>query len=131
LIASVTLTDHGTNPLACPPGIDPVTDGEEGAGRPSPSRARSTYLALLTGAFTVFNSVRILAYLPTLWAIHATGDSSQHSLWTWLTWMGANATMAAWLFENNGQRLSRAVVINACNAVMCIMTVVLIVGHRL
>jgi hypothetical protein len=37
------------------------------------------------------------AYLPTLWAIHVSGDSSQHSLWTWATWFGANVTMAAWL----------------------------------
>ncbi|HZF81451.1 MAG TPA: hypothetical protein VEZ89_16870 [Rubrivivax sp.] len=108
--------------------IDAVTEAEDGAKRPS--RARNAYLSVLTGAFTVFNSVPILAYLPTLWAIHITGDSSQHSLWTWFTWMGANATMAAWLYETNGQRLSRAAVVNACNAVMCVMTVVLIVWHR-
>lgn len=96
-----------------------------------PPRARTAYLAVLTAAFTLFNLVRIVAYLPTLWAIHSTGDSSQHSLWTWLTWLGANATMAAWLYENNGQRLSRAALVNAGNAVMCLLTVALIVGHRL
>ncbi|HLL09546.1 MAG TPA: hypothetical protein VK570_00690 [Rubrivivax sp.] len=129
MIAAATREGHGVvAPTACP-GIDPVPRADHREARPS--RARSVYLAMLTGAFTVFNSVRILAYLPTLWAIHITGDSSQHSLWTWLTWMGANATMAAWLYETNGQRLSRAAVINACNAVMCMMTVVLIVGHRL
>lgn len=94
-------------------------------------RPRSLYLWALTWAFTLFNSVRVLAYLPTLWAIHHSGDSSQHSLWTWCTWLGANLTMAAWLHESNGRRVSRAVVVNACNATMCLLTVALIVGHRL
>jgi hypothetical protein len=98
---------------------------------PAPVTARAVYLRLLTWAFTLFNSVRVAAYLPTLWAIHTSGDSSQHSLWTWLTWLGANATMAAWQYETQGRRLSRAAVVNAGNAVMCLLTVVLIAGHRL
>ena len=92
--------------------------------------ARPTYLALLTWAFTLFNTLRLVAYLPTMWAICASGDSTQHSLWTWCTWLGANATMAAWLYEQNGQRLSRAVVINIGNAAMCAVTVALIVAYR-
>lgn len=28
-------------------------------------------------------------------AVLASGDSNQHSLWTWLTFLGSNATMAA------------------------------------
>ena len=88
------------------------------------------YLAVLTWAFTVFNSMRVLAYLPTMWAILASGDSSQHSLWTWCTWLGANATMAAWLFEQNGHRMGRAVNVNFGNAAMCAVTVVLIAAHR-
>ena len=88
------------------------------------------YLAVLTWAFTVFNSMRVLAYLPTMWAILASGDSSQHSLWTWCTWLGANATMAAWLFEQNGHRMGRAVIVNFGNAAMCAVTVVLIAAHR-
>lgn len=57
--------------------------------------ARRSYRVLLTWAFTTFNSVRMRSYLPTVWAIRAGGASSQHSLWTWITWPGANATMAA------------------------------------
>jgi hypothetical protein len=93
-------------------------------------RARPTYLAVLTWAFTLFNSARMLSYLPTMWAIQASGDSSQHSLWTWCTWLGANVTMAAWLYEQNGQRLSRAIAVNLRNALMCAATVVLIAAHR-
>ena len=70
-----------------------------------PPAGRRLYLKLLTWAFTLFNTVRVAAYLPTMWAIHSSGDSSQHSLWTWVTWLGANATMAAWLHEHNGQRI--------------------------
>jgi hypothetical protein len=93
--------------------------------------AREVYLALLSWAFTLFNSVRVLSYLPTLWAIHQSGDSSQHSLVTWLTWLGANVTMALWLYEHNGQRCNRAVMVNVGNAVMCLATSVLIGWHRL
>ena len=103
--------------------------------RPAPTTAlgrmvRSTYLAALTWAFTLFNSLRVVSYLPTMWAIQASGDSSQHSLWTWCTWLGANATMAAWLYEQNGQRLGRAVIVNIGNAMMCAVTVTLILVHR-
>lgn len=105
--------------------------GAPHASGSAPVTARVAYLRLLTWAFTLFNALRIVAYLPTIWAIHASGDSSQHSLWTWLTWLGANATMAAWLYESHGRHLTSAAVVNACNAVMCLLTVVLIVGHRL
>ncbi|HOB93107.1 MAG TPA: hypothetical protein PKL46_03510 [Aquabacterium sp.] len=93
--------------------------------------ARATYLQWLTWLFTLFNSVRVLAYLPTIWAIHATGDSSQHSLVTWLTWAGANTTMAAWLYEQNGQALNRAIAVNLCNTVMCLLTCGLILAYRI
>lgn len=90
----------------------------------------ANYLRCLTWAFTLFNSVRMLAYLPTVWAIHSHADSSQHSLWTWCTWLGANATMAAWLHEHNGQRINRAVAVNIGNTAMCALTVATILAHR-
>jgi hypothetical protein len=92
--------------------------------------ATPTYLRVLGWAFTLFNSVRVLSYLPTLWAIQVHGDSSQHSLWTWGTWLGANATMALWLYEQNGRAVNRAVMVNAGNAVMCLTTCVLIAAQR-
>ena len=101
------------------------------APTPRPGALRATYLSLLTWSFTLFNAVRVLAYLPTLWAIHASGDSGQHSLWTWLTWLGANATMAAWLFEHNGRRCNRAVLVNLGNASMCLLTALAIAYQRL
>ncbi len=93
-------------------------------------RGRTVYPAGLTWAFIRFNTIRVLADLPTMWAIHSSGDSSQHSLWTWCTWLGANLTMASRLYEQNGQRLGQAVIFNLGNAAMCVVTVVLIAAHR-
>jgi hypothetical protein len=100
------------------------------ASAPLRRATRSTYLKVLTWAFVSFNAVRVFAYLPTLWAIHLSGDSSQHSLWTWLTWVGANATMAAWLYENNDRAINRAVLVSAANATMCLAVTVVIAMHR-
>lgn len=91
---------------------------------------RTAYLRALTAAFMFFNSVRMLAYLPTTWAVLSHGDSSQHSLWTWCTWLGANITMAAWLYEHNGRCINRAVAVNIGNAAMCIVTVLVILAFR-
>lgn len=95
-----------------------------------PVSSRSAYLSALTWCFTFFSSVRILAYLPTLSAILQSEDASQHSLWTWLTWLGSNLTMALWLYEQGGQRANRAVLVNVGNAVMCGAIVALILFYR-
>ena len=101
------------------------------APRATPRRdARRLYLDVLTWSFTFFSSARILAYLPTMWAILSSGDATQHSLWTWLTWFGSNLTMAAWLHEQSGRRLGRAVLVNLCNAGMCATIVALIAYCR-
>lgn len=94
----------------------------------APSRSR--YLTLLGWAFTLFNSVRVFAYLPTMWTLMQSGNSSQHSVWTWFTWFGANLTMALWLRERNGGRLDKASSVNLCNASMCGIMVVLILWLR-
>ena len=48
-------------------------------GSKAPSRVSFSelYLRLLTWAFTLFSSVRIASYVPTLYAIYISGDSSQ------------------------------------------------------
>lgn len=113
-----------------------MRDGRPGAGgehlddETRPRRAQGVYLTGLTWAFTLFSSLRVVSYLPTLWAIVATADSSQHSLWTWGTWLGANLTMAAWLFEQEGKRFSRAVVVNLSNTAMCAAMITVIVAVR-
>jgi hypothetical protein len=80
---------------------------------------RLSRLAMLSAAFALFNSLRIVAYLPTLATLHASGQADQHSLFTWLSFLGANVTMALWLHEQNGRRVNRAIAVNAFNALMC------------
>jgi len=96
----------------------------------TPSVLRAGYLKVLTAVFTLFNSVRVLAYLPTLWAIVKSGDSSQHSLITWLIWTGANLSMAGWLHEHNGRRIDWPVVVSCLNGLMCLVATALIVLYR-
>lgn len=109
------------------------TDAKPAAPMPAPTRlpANSLYLRLLTWSFTLFNSVRVFAYLPTIWAIQQHGASDQHSLLTWITFAGANLSMALWLFEQNGRRVHRAVIVNAGNALMCTAIVLVIASQRL
>jgi hypothetical protein len=116
--------------------VIPLDDTTASNGRPlhAPRPAllrREHYLLALTWAFTFFNSMRVLSYLPTLWLIVEQQNSSQHSLLTWLTWLGANLTMAGWLHEHNGRRFNRAVWVNLANATMCTLTVAVIVYYRL
>jgi hypothetical protein len=92
---------------------------------------RSRYLSVLGVLFTLFSSARVLAYLPTIWAVMATGDSSQHSLWTWFTFFGGNLTMAAWLWEHNDRRRNAAIAASAGNALMCLVIIVVISSTRL
>ena len=89
------------------------------------------YLTLLTWAFTVFSAARVLAYVPTIWAVAQTGDTSGHSLITWFTWLGANGTMALSLLEHGGRRFSAPVLVNFGNALMCAATASLIALVRL
>lgn len=85
---------------------------------------------LTGGAFALFSSLRVVAYLPTFWAIAASADSSQHSLVTWGIWLGANLSTALWLHER-GASVRGAVLVAASNAVMCATAVTLIVALRL
>lgn len=111
-----------------PPTTEPVTAPSPA---PAPAPARSQDLRLLALAFTAFNSLRTLAYLPTVASIIASGHSDQHSLFTWFTWFGANVTMAAWVHRHNGGHVDRVVAFNLANAVLCALTGFVIVAYRL
>ena len=98
---------------------------------PAPREAAErVYLQLLTWSFTLCSSLRVVTYLPAIAAIVTSGDSSQHSLWTWGTWLASNLTMAVWLWEHNGRRANAAVWTNLCNALMCALTVAVVVAVR-
>ena len=97
---------------------------------PSAPRWRAWYLRGLTWAFMVLTTARLLAYTPTVLAILQTRDSRQHSLWTWLIWVGANLTMALWMYENNGHQMDKAIGVWLANAVACGATAAVIVWFR-
>jgi hypothetical protein len=110
----------------------PSFDAAAAAPAPARSSLRSRSIArLLEWAFVGCNTLRVVAYLPTLLAIHEMGDSSQHSLWTWCTWFSANLTMALWLAQRGAGRVDFAVAVNCGNALMCAGGIALIVWYRL
>ena len=95
-----------------------------------PRASASRYVSVLGGAFALFGTLRLISYLPTLIAIANSGDSSQHSLWTWGIWFGSNLTMSLWLREQSG-RWTHASVLSAVNASMCASVFTLIAAIRL
>jgi hypothetical protein len=94
-------------------------------------QARARYVRVLGWLFAAFNVARVLTYLPSIWIVHASGDSSQHSAATWMTWVGANLTMLAWLYEHNGRRIDRSVLATGVNTAMCISMLAAILWVRI
>lgn len=92
--------------------------------------ARTRYLAVLDWSFAVFSTLRLLTYMPTMWAIHESGNSSQHSLLTWLVWTAANSVMGASLYERSGRVVNKLVVVNAANATQCLVMSLLVAWYR-
>jgi hypothetical protein len=78
----------------------------------------------------LLTAARLLAYSPTVLAIIESGDSRQHSLWTWLIWVGANLTMAAWMYEHNAQCVDKAIGVSLANAAACGLTSAVILWYR-
>lgn len=97
---------------------------------PTAQRPQTRYLMLLTWALTLFGFLRVVSYLPTLWAVYERQNSSQHSLLTWCIWLGSNFTMAAWIYEQNNRHLNAATVVNLVSTVMCAACLALIVWFR-
>ena len=91
---------------------------------------RAWYLQGLTWAFMLLTGARLIAYMPTVVSIVHSRNSQQHSLWTWLIWVGANLTMAAWLYEHNGQQMDKAIGVSLANATACALTAVVILWFR-
>lgn len=94
-----------------------------------PDSWRAAYVALLTGAFAFFNTVRLATYLPTLWTIHDSGQSDQHSLVTWVSWMLANLSTGLWLYERS-RHVDGVAALSFGNAAMCAAVSLLIAWYR-
>lgn len=96
-----------------------------------PSRpAARTAADALAIAFHAFATLRVVAYLPTAWSIVASADSAQHSLFTWLVFAGANATLGLRLWRDGGRRVGACVAVSAVNTTMCLLLTALIVWYR-
>lgn len=108
--------------------MSPRADASD-PGQP-PVSWRRRYLLVLTWAFMLLTAARLVAYAPTVIAIIRSADSRQHSLLTWLVWVGANLTMAAWLYEHNGHRCDKAVGVSLANAGACALTTGVILWYR-
>lgn len=87
----------------------------------------SFYATLLSWAFLATNSMRILAYLPTIKKLlrsEATADCQ--SQLTWLLWSASNVTLALHLFESNHRQLNEMILIASGNALMCCICLYLV-----
>lgn len=107
-----TLTSLATVGLASH--LDIVSDG------------RRKYRHILRWLTNLFGSLRVFTYLPTIVTLWASADSSQYSLLTWVAWVMANATLTASIYEQNGRKVDNLVLVNGCNALMCLATALVI-----
>lgn len=88
------------------------------------------YQKFLKTATNIFGSIRVFTYVPTIMTLVASANSSQYSLWTWIAWLMANATMSASIFENNGRKFDNLVLVNIGNTFMCLLTIAFIAYYR-
>ncbi|MFN7643681.1 MAG: hypothetical protein ACK5PW_11485 [Burkholderiales bacterium] len=70
-------------------------------------------------AFSFFNVLRLVSYLPQLWRIARDGHGATAiSYSTWGIWIGANASTAAYAWVNLAD--ARLAAINGINTLCCI-----------
>lgn len=87
----------------------------------------SFYAVGLSWAFLATNSVRILAYLPTIKKLlHEDVTADCQSQLTWLLWSASNVTLALHLFESNQRQLNEMILITSGNALMCCICLYLV-----
>jgi hypothetical protein len=82
--------------------------------------ASSFYATVLSWAFLATNSVRVVAYLPTIKKLlRAEATADCQSQLTWLLWSASNLTLALHLFESNHRQINEMILITSGNALMC------------
>lgn len=92
--------------------------------------SRETYIAVLNRFATLMGGIRALTYIPTILTLMASANSSQHSLWTWISWILANGTMTMLLYERNDRKADSVILIQLANTVMCVVTTAVILWYR-
>lgn len=87
--------------------------------------------ALVAICFVVFNTIRIALYLPQLrTCMKDAGGCRAINLWTWTSWIVANASTALYMLMFLGDPW--AAMLNLGNALMCgsVVAVTLVKRHR-
>lgn len=71
-------------------------------------------------AFTVFNSLRVLFYVPQFKKlVKQKHNLDSHSLFMWFSWIFANATVAIYFVQLSGW--DEKAILNMANAFMCLI----------
>lgn len=92
--------------------------------------SRDAYMSMLTRSAMLMGGIRALTYIPTILTLMASANSSQHSVWTWASWILANITMIMLLYERNGRKADSVILIQLANTIMCIVTTAVILWYR-
>ena len=80
-------------------------------------------------AFTVFNSLRVLFYVPQFKKlVKQKHNLDSHSLFMWFSWIFANATVAIYFVQLSGW--DEKSILNIANAFMCLIGFSIILYKR-
>ena len=82
--------------------------------------------AVLKWTTNLTSSLRVITYAPTILTLFASADSTQYNLLSWSTWVIANASLTASLYDQNGRKFDYMIQINCCNTFMSLVTAAVI-----
>lgn len=86
-------------------------------------------LILLNIAFTVFNALRVWFYIPSFrLMVKQKNNLQSHSLFTWASWIFANATVGIYFVILSG--IDEKAILNFANAFMCLVGFSIILYKR-